>query len=82
MLQEMLEGEHDGHLGYEKYEHSGESEFNSPMATAARAWPCHLEAWRSAFPGLQQRIRAADREEAPEGCVGYREQGHIDIARS
>ena len=44
MLQEMLEGEHDGHLGYEKYEHSGESEFNSPMATAARAWPCHLEA--------------------------------------
>ena len=25
MLQEMLEGELDDHLGYEKYEHSGES---------------------------------------------------------
>ena len=29
MLQEMLEGELDDHLGYEKYEHSGESVFNS-----------------------------------------------------
>ena len=29
MLQEMLEGELDDHLGYEKYEHSGESGFNS-----------------------------------------------------
>ncbi len=29
MLQEMLEGELDDHLGYEKYEHSGESGANS-----------------------------------------------------
>ena len=29
MLQEMLEGELDDHLGYEKYEHSGESGSNS-----------------------------------------------------
>lgn len=29
MLQEMLEGELDDHLGCEKYEHSGESGFNS-----------------------------------------------------
>ena len=29
MLQEMLEGELDDHIGYEKYEHNGESEFNS-----------------------------------------------------
>ena len=29
MLQEMLEGELDDHLGYERYEHSGESGLNS-----------------------------------------------------
>lgn len=29
MLQEMPEGELDAHLGYKKYEHSGESGFNS-----------------------------------------------------
>ena len=29
MLQEMLESELDDHLGYEKYEHSGEGESNS-----------------------------------------------------
>ena len=29
MLQEMLEGELDDHLGYEKYEHSGEGVSNS-----------------------------------------------------
>lgn len=29
MLQEMLEGELDDHLGYEKYEHSGESGSNA-----------------------------------------------------
>ena len=29
MLQDMLEGELDDHLGYEKYEHSGESGTNS-----------------------------------------------------
>ena len=29
MLQEMIEGELDDHLGYEKHEHSGESGFNS-----------------------------------------------------
>lgn len=29
MLQEMLEGELDDHLGDEKYEHNVESEFNS-----------------------------------------------------
>ena len=29
MLQEILEGEFDDHLGYGKYEHSGESGYNS-----------------------------------------------------
>lgn len=50
MLQEMLEGELDDHLGYEKYEHSGESGNNSRNATAARQLQHHSEIWISAFP--------------------------------
>ena len=42
MLQEMLEGELDDHLGYEKYEHSGASGSNSLVATAIARGSLHL----------------------------------------
>lgn len=53
MLQEMLEGELDDHLGYEKYEHSGESGSNETVETAiaARGSLHRLETWTSLFLG-------------------------------
>lgn len=45
ILQDMLEGELENHLGYEKYEHIGESNINSRMDTVVKQSQHPLGTW-------------------------------------
>ena len=82
MLQEMLEGELDDHLGYEKYEHSGESGFNSRNGHSSKKvttsfGDMDLEVPRDRNSTFEPQIVKKRQKDS----LRYREQGHLDVCK-